>query len=147
LNTATAGRLFFVYDSISSKKLLVDTRSTYSIFPLRSTTRPYGPKLKEANGQRICCWGSRRRELHIAGRPYQWQFLQADVSFPIFGVDFLREFKLLVNIAGKQLIPCSSAAISISVGDNVFAVSLLLPALAAGGPGLLSGEAGGHTHA
>jgi hypothetical protein len=69
LNTATAGRLFFVSDAISAKKLLVDTGSTYSIFPFRSAARTYGPKLKAANGQRIRCWGSHRRELHIAGRP------------------------------------------------------------------------------
>jgi hypothetical protein len=82
LNTATAGRLFFVNDSISSKKLLVDTGSTYSIFPFHFKARPFGPRLKAANGQRIRCWGSRPRHLHVAGRSYQWQFLQAEVSFP-----------------------------------------------------------------
>jgi hypothetical protein len=84
LNTAVAGRLFFIYDAVSAKKLLVDTGSSFSIFPFRSAARPSGPRLKAANGQRIRCWGSRRRELRIADKVYKWQFLQADVSFPIF---------------------------------------------------------------
>jgi hypothetical protein len=106
-NTATAGCLFFVNNSISSKKLLVDTGSKYSIFPFHSKAHPFGPRLKAANGQQIRCWGSRRRQLHVAGRSYQWQFLQAEVSFPILRVDFLRNFELLVDFAGEQLVPRS----------------------------------------
>jgi hypothetical protein len=125
LNTATAGRLFFVNDSVSSKKLLVDTGSTYSIFPFHSTARPFGPRLKAANGQRIRCWGSRRRQLHVAGCSYQWRFLQAEVSFPILGVDFLRNFELLVDVAGKQLVPRSSVAGCAATAGKIFAVSQL----------------------
>jgi hypothetical protein len=50
----------FWYDNVSSRKLLVDTGSTYSIFPFRSAAKPHGPRLKVANGQGIRYWGSRR---------------------------------------------------------------------------------------
>jgi hypothetical protein len=132
LNTAAAGRLFFVYDAVSARKLLVDTGSSFSIFPFRSAARPSGPRLKAANGQRVRCWGSRRRELRIAEKVYKWQFLQADVSFPILGADFLRHFDLLVDVAGEQLVQRGRQA----AGDGVFAVHLT-PAThhpAAGGP-------------
>jgi hypothetical protein len=149
LNTATAGRLFFVQDIISSKKLLVDTGSTYSIFPFRSKAKPFGQRLKVANGQLIRCGGSRHRELRIASRAYQWQFLQTNVSLPILGVDFLREFGLLVDVAGEQLVPRGPVVGSAANGGQVFAVlqqpSQCPPAPAAGGPGPLSGEAGSST--
>jgi hypothetical protein len=42
------------------------------------------------------------------------------VSFPILGVDFLREFKLLVDVVGGRLVPRSAVA---AVGDGeVFTV-------------------------
>jgi hypothetical protein len=72
--TAAAGRLFFIIDHFSNKKLLVDTGSPYSIFPYQSSKKPFGPRLMAANGQRIRCWGSRRRPLLLAGQEYQWNF-------------------------------------------------------------------------
>jgi hypothetical protein len=105
---------------VSNKKLLVNTGSSYSLFPFRSACKQSGPRLKAANGQRICCWGSRRWALLLDGILYQWHFLQADVSFPILGVDFLCEFQLLVDVIGGRLVPRSSVAAS---GDgDVFAV-------------------------
>jgi hypothetical protein len=147
LNTTAAGRLFFVYDAVSAKKLLVDTGSSFSIFPFRSAARPSGLRLKAANGQRIRCWGSRRWELRIADKVYKCQFLQADVSFPILGADFLRHFELLVDVAGEQLVQCSRQCAS----DGVFAVNLhLTPDThhpAAGGPDSPSGCGGSQSAA
>jgi RNase H-like domain found in reverse transcriptase len=57
----------------------------------------------------------------MGGKLYQWPFLQAEVSFPILGVDFLRHYKLLVDVVGGQLIPRSAASATDS-GEEVFAV-------------------------
>jgi Reverse transcriptase (RNA-dependent DNA polymerase)/RNase H-like domain found in reverse transcriptase len=136
------GRLFFIFDSVSNKKLLVDTGSSFSLFPFRSTAKPSGPRLKAANGQRIRCWGSRQRCLLIGGKSFQWQFLQAEVSFPILGVDFLRGFQLLVDVVGSRLIPRS--AVAADGGGEVFTVlqrsALQRPAAAA--PAISSATAG-----
>jgi hypothetical protein len=125
-NTAAPGRLFFITDQLSEKKLLVDTGLAYSIFPHKSNSAPFGPRLRAANGQKIRCWGSRRRALRIAGKLYQWEFLQAAVSFPILGIDFLKHFGLLVDVVGEKLIPRSS--ISVAGGEQVFAVLQQPPA-------------------
>jgi hypothetical protein len=114
------GRLFFIFDSVSNKKLLVDTGSSFSLFLFRSDAKPCEPRLKAANRQRICCWGSRQRRLLIGEKSFQWQFLQADVSFPILGVDFLRGFQLLVDVVGGRLIPRS--AVTVDGGREVFVV-------------------------
>jgi hypothetical protein len=42
------------------------------------------------------------------GRQFKWKFLLAAVSFPIVGVDFLRNFKLLVDPAAGRLIDSAS---------------------------------------
>jgi hypothetical protein len=114
------GRLFFIFDSVSNKKLLVDTGSSLSLFPFRSAAKPCGPQLKAANGQRIRCWGSLQHHLLIGEKSFQWQFLQADVSFPILGVDFLRGFQLLVGVVGGHLIPRST--VTAAGGGEIFAV-------------------------
>jgi hypothetical protein len=101
-----------VADQVSGKKVLVDTGSTFSIFLHKSASKPYGPLLKAANGQRIRCWGSRRRCLKLSGLQYQWQFLQAAVSFPILGIDFLKNFGLLVDVVGEKLIPRDTVTIA-----------------------------------
>jgi hypothetical protein len=71
--------------------------------------------------------------------------LQADISFPILGADFLRHFELLVDVAGKQLVQRSRQCAS----DGVFAVNLT-PAThhpAAGGPDPPSGCGGSQSAA
>jgi hypothetical protein len=81
------GRLFFITDNSSGKKLLVDTGSAYSILPYKSRRRPDEPPLRSAGGQRIRCWGSCSRDLLLSGVKCTWSFLLADVSFPILGVE------------------------------------------------------------
>ncbi len=84
------GRLFFISDSTSKRRYLVDTGSAFSIMPWQSSDPPSGPSLSGADGRRIPCWGERRFTVTIGGIPRQWQFLLAAVSFPILGVDFLQ---------------------------------------------------------
>jgi hypothetical protein len=99
------GRLFFVTDSSSQLRYLVDTGSAFSIMPWHSSAPPSGPSLAGADGRRIPCWGERLFTVTIGGVPRQWQFLLAAVSFPILGVDFLRHHSLVVDVANLHLSP------------------------------------------
>ena len=85
-------------DELSGASLLVDTSSTFCIIPHSSSSPPCGPLLKSANGQRIPCWGKRRLTVQFYGRGYSWWFLLAAVDFHIIGVDFLKHFKLIVDV-------------------------------------------------
>jgi hypothetical protein len=120
-NTNTGGKLFFVTDSASGSRFLVDTGSSYSIIPHRSTAHPHGPALRSANNVRIRCWGRRQSAIVLSGRPFQFQFILADVRFPIIGIDFLRHFQLVVDVCEEQLLPRS--ALAQPVGGDVFAVA------------------------
>ncbi len=83
------GRLFYVTDSVSGRRYLVDTGSAFSIMPWESSSLPSGPTLTAADGRLIPCWGERSFAVTIAGVVRRWDFLLAAVSFPIIGIDFL----------------------------------------------------------
>jgi hypothetical protein len=104
------GRLFFLQDAVSGLHFLIDTGSSYSILPHRARAKPYGPTLRAADGHRIRCWGHKAAEVKLGGQLYKWQFLLADIRFPILGVDFLRSFQLVVDVVGAQLLPRTAAA-------------------------------------
>jgi transposase InsO family protein len=105
LSVVRPGSLFFITDSNSNKKFLVDSGSSFSIIPHKSELPQSGPKLTAANGRRIACWGHRRAAVVLEGVQYSWRFLRAAVKFPILGADFLRHFKLLVDVASCRLLP------------------------------------------
>ena len=82
----------------------MDTGSAYSFLPFSSTSPPTGPALLAASGAPIKAWGCRRVQLSAGGRIFSWKFLQADVTFPIIGADFLANFKMAVDLSGRQLL-------------------------------------------
>ena len=63
--------------------------------------------LKAANGSIINTYGRRSLTLNLSlRRKCQWIFVIADVSTPIIGADFLRHFRLLVDMHRYKLIDC-----------------------------------------
>jgi hypothetical protein len=105
---AHSHRLFFLCDSDSGRKFLIDTGSSFSILPYRSAAATYGPRLRAANGHAICCWGTSKSSVRIDKKVYQWFFIRADVCFPILGIDFLRNFDLLVDVAKERILAALS---------------------------------------
>jgi hypothetical protein len=99
------GHLFYITDSVSHRRYLVDTGSAFSIMPWKSAATPAGPSLTAADGRRIPCWGEQHFTVTIGGVPRRWSFLLAAVSFPIIGIDFLRSHGLLVDVANLRLLP------------------------------------------
>jgi hypothetical protein len=130
------GRLFFAADSVSNKKFLIDTGSSFSILPFSSSARQSGPVLRAADGWRIRCWGHRRTDISINGTAFTWHFLLADVQFPIIGVDFLRHFNLVVDVLGQQLLAKSSPATETAASADT--VTAVCSAAAADWPSLLA---------
>ena len=98
------GKLLHVQDGVSALRFLVDTGASFSLFPHKSSATPSGPSLTGANGQVIPCWGERTLTLSFSGRSFTWTFLLAAVDFPILGADFLRHFRLVVDLASGQVL-------------------------------------------
>jgi hypothetical protein len=101
LNAVAPGQLFHVVDSLSQRRFLVDTGAAYSIFPHTSTGQPSGPALQGSGGQAIPCWGEKELELQIGVRLFMWTFLLAKVDFAIIGADFLKHFRLAVDLVAR----------------------------------------------
>jgi hypothetical protein len=98
------GELVYVRDDLTGASFLVDTGSTYCILPHSSPSPPTGPRLRTANGVQIPCWGVKKLPIVFSGRRYVWNFLLAAVNFKILGNDFLRHFRLLVDVANNRLL-------------------------------------------
>jgi hypothetical protein len=77
--------------------------------PYKSALKPQGQRLAGPDDQSIPCWGERKTDLIFNSRRFAWPFLLADVQFPIIGVNFLRHFCLLVDIAAGLLVDTVSS--------------------------------------
>ena len=106
VNTVTPdspASLAHVEDKQTGQQYLVDTGAAYSVIPFSSTAEPRGPPLRGAGGSNIACWGREKRTIQLGGMKFTWSFLKAAVKFPLIGADFLRSFKLLVDLDGGNL--------------------------------------------
>ena len=98
------GRLALLVDEASQQWFLVDTGSSYSILPHMSQQPTSGPRLCTADRLPTACWGGCKVHVTAGGRRFSWTFLLADVALPIIGADFLRTFRLLVDLGEMQLL-------------------------------------------
>jgi hypothetical protein len=118
--------------------------STFSILPFKSSAPKSGPRLTAANGRRIACWGHCRASVVLDDTPFQWRFLKAAVKFPILGADFLKHFRLLMDMAEHRLIlltvgaapPTSEPAAGGHLGAAAVAARPPLQPSSASSPGL-----------
>lgn len=98
----------FVTDRKTKTQFLVDTGSDLCVFPrsrLLERQIPTSYQLTAANGTAIYTYGYAHFTLDLGlRRNYQWQFVVADVTKPIIGVDFLCHYNLIVDCKNKKLI-------------------------------------------
>ncbi|CAM1298531.1 Uncharacterised protein r2_g816 [Pycnogonum litorale] len=103
---------FFVTDSHSQRKFLVDTGAFRSIYPAapqdRTEDTSSGVRLVAANGSEIATYGARTILIQVAGRRFEWEFLVADVQTPLLGADFLGHYGLLVDVANRRWLDIDS---------------------------------------
>ena len=129
LNAAAAGMLVHITDQLTGRRYLVDTRASFSLVPDQSRAPTCGPRLVGPNGAAINCWGERTLQLRFSNRTFQWRFMDAAVTFPILGVDFLCANYLLVDTAGCQLVHGNTGDILRLTGHpSGHTASVVLPA-------------------
>ncbi|XP_059224057.1 uncharacterized protein LOC131997313 [Stomoxys calcitrans] len=101
---ACSGRLF-ITDKKSKIQFLVDTGAEISVYPSKNRKNPQKLSLYAANGTEIKTFGSINLSLDLGlRRPFSWSFILADVSRPIIGADFLRQFHLLPDLNTRKLV-------------------------------------------
>ena len=101
------GRLFYVHDSRSNTRFLVDTGAEVSVVPptRAERSRPQGIfTLQAVDGTQIATYGVRSCSLNIGlRRTFRWVFMIANVKQAILGADFLHHFGLVVDIRHHTL--------------------------------------------
>ena len=104
----SSSRLFFVIDSDTGTRFLVDTGAEVSVIPPspnECVAEQTGLVLRAANDSTIKTFGTRSQTLHLGPQQtFQWVFVMADVKQPILGADFLRHYQLLVDVAQRRVV-------------------------------------------
>ena len=87
---------------------MVDTGATISVFPHTSSQPSSNLGLVSATGGAIRSWGERHIVLQFGLHRFVWPFRLASVDRPIIGADFLKAYKLLVDVARHRLLFAST---------------------------------------
>ena len=100
-------RLFYVTDRPTGLRFLVDTGAEVSVVPpsraeCKNRTEQSG--LQAVNNSPIATYGKRSLTLDLGLRcTFRWVFIVAEVTNPILGADFLRNYNLLIDVKRKRL--------------------------------------------
>ncbi|BHF83329.1 hypothetical protein SprV_0802647700 [Sparganum proliferum] len=107
-DSSNPGRTFYVCDTATRRRFLVDTGAQISVVPPTAADRRFpspGLHLQAANCSPIPTFGSLSLTLNIGlRRSLIWIFVIADVPHGILGSDFLAEFDLLVDCLRARLL-------------------------------------------
>jgi hypothetical protein len=100
--------LIYLKDSVSHTNYLVDTGAAISLVPFNSSLSATGPAIVNANGSAIPSWNFVRKQLKFGKNSFVHSFLQAKVSQPILGLDFLSRHNISIDCkASRVLFPQS----------------------------------------
>jgi hypothetical protein len=89
--------LLHLTDDTTHVRYLVDSGAALSLLPHRSMLPPSGLLIINANGGNIPSWQFVDRHLHFGNNRFTHSFLQANVSQPILGADFLQQAKATID--------------------------------------------------
>ena len=107
-----SSRLFYVRDTHTNTRFLVDTGSEVSVISPTAADRRHSldPRtLMAVNNTPINTYGQRSLTLNLGlRRSLPWIFIVADVQKPILGADFLSHYGLLVDMRKCKLIDTST---------------------------------------
>ena len=122
--------LGLVRDELTGKQMLLDSGSQVSLWPSppqHQKLRSSGLSLVAANGSAIRSYGTVQREIKIDQKSYTFQFIFADISRPILGIDLLQRFGMTLDLAGRILLHSGTATQFSSAprGPTVSGVSVL----------------------
>ena len=113
---ATNSRLLHIQDRASGRSFLIDTGAEVSLIPVSpadnraALSSTYSAPLVAANGTEIKTYGTRCLPLKFGNKCFQGSFIVVDVNQAIFGADFLRDNRLLVDLGGQRFVHSATYA-------------------------------------
>jgi hypothetical protein len=106
LNALAPCLLLHIVCETSQRRFLVDTGAAFSVLPFKGQRQPGAdlPRLQAAGGQAIQCFGELKLTVTFGSRAFNWTFLLADVETLLLGADFLKNYRLLVDLHSQCLV-------------------------------------------
>ena len=105
-NVVLGPTLFFVHDSETRIRFLVDPGSEHSLLPCRRSAADLARTqwLVAANGNRVSAFESITLTVSLnLDQKFTWQVLRADVLYATIGLDFMRQFGISVSVVRNTL--------------------------------------------
>ena len=99
----SSSSLIYLLDLLSSRRFLVDSSASVSVFPSPPSASSSSVRLVTADGSSLTCSGSRIMSLWFGSHMFDWPFQLALVSLPILGVDFLCHHCLFLDVANQRV--------------------------------------------
>ena len=100
-------RRLFIWDRRNKIRFLIDTGADVSVLPYKyhkSNCVKSNLFLSAANGANITTYGNKTIHVDLGlNKVFEFNFILADVEYPIIGADFLYKFDLVLNIRNRQL--------------------------------------------
>ena len=107
---STSSPLIYLQDSLSSRRFLIDSGASVSVFPdPGSSGGDSGVKLLTADSSSLSCSGSRVIPLRFGSHRFEWPFQLAPVAVPILGADFLKHYNLLLDVSNQRVFSADSS--------------------------------------
>ena len=99
VSAGTSTRLLFIRDALSGREFLCDTGAQRSVLP--ATVEDTAPGV---HGPQLRTYGTKTADLCFGAQRFRWDFVTADISFPLLGADFLCAHSLLVGVKNNRLV-------------------------------------------
>ncbi len=122
----------------TSVKYLVDTGAGISLVPFHfkelfkfkfPAFKNYSTKLSNVSGKLINTGDFITHHVHLGGKFFTWNFLEADVMQPILGLDFLKKFNFLIDSTNKKIFQNDIKICEIKNVDKFARIALNYPAI------------------
>ena len=131
-------RLFYIPDKDTGLRFLIDTSAQVSVLPPTPQERKHPRSdltLQAVNNTPIPTFGTRSHTLNLGlRRTFRWVFVVAETSTPILGADFLRTFRLLVDLKRIKLVDTTTSLVVQGIRAQEISLSpTLLPKKSANG--------------
>ena len=95
---ASGSSLIYLLDLLSSRRFLIDSGASVSVFPAPPSASGSVVRLVTAYGSSLTCSSSRVIPLRFGSHRFDWPFQLAPVSLSILGADFLCHHHLLLDV-------------------------------------------------
>ena len=122
--SAPESSLNYLQELFSSRRILVNSGASVSVFLAPPSTSGSSVHLVTAGGSSFTCFGSRMIPLRFGSHRFDWPFQLALVALSFLGADFLWHHRLLLDVSNHRVFcPASPGSTEISLSSSALSLT------------------------